>query len=350
MIKRKHNKNKIGKPPGSVIYTGKKPDASLKMQLMEYNEAEYKVSEIKGIEEINLASNDVKWLNISGLADTEYIKYIGDYLKINTLILEDIVHIGQRPKIEVFKEYIFVVFNMILHDQEKKNINHEQLSFLLFPNILITFQEFDSNTFAPVKERIQYDVGGIRKKNESYLLYTIMDTIVDQYYLLLDEIEEKIEVLEADIMENMNSKSLKEIYGLRKELLLCKTSIWPLKDIINYMMRDEELFPQNIKEYFKDVNDHIIQIMDFVVIYREVLTGLLDTQLSNSSNRMNQIMTTLTVFSAIFIPLTFFAGVYGMNFQYMPELGYKSGYYIFWIASGAIGAGLYGTFRFKKWI
>ncbi len=350
MIKLHHHSNKVGKPPGSLIYTGEKNN-KLIMELIEYNKENYNVKKIEKIEDMNLLSTEsVSWLDIAGLSNTEYIQHIGERLGINSLVLEDILHIGHRSKIEVFENYTFIIFNVLKYDENTKKLVQEQISMIIFKNLLVTFQEYEKDTFKIVKDIINYNMGHIRQKGQGYLVYSIIDAAVDQYYTMLDNIEAQVEMLEEKIVEDMNDEILNEIYKTRKDLLICRTSVWPIKDVINFLIKENTDLISMEKEYYKDINDHIVHIMDYVLLYREVLSGLLDTQMSNASNKMNKTMTTLTVFSAIFIPLTFIAGVYGMNFRYMPELDNRYGYTAFWVVAISLAVIMLRMFKNKKWI
>ncbi|RKD28753.1 magnesium/cobalt transporter CorA [Thermohalobacter berrensis] len=344
------NLKKVGKPPGAIIYTGEDKSRPIKMEVIYYNENQISKEVVSSLDSINWESSYNKWINIYGLNDTELIKEIGSKNNISSLILEDIAHIGQRPKIEFYDNYIFIVLKMLSFDNKRMKIQHEQISFILLPDTLITFQEVEGDVFDPVRKRIFQSKGLIKKKGVDYLLYCLIDSIVDQNFILLDQIEEKIEIIEEDIINNQSKKLLENIYKLRKELLILKSSVWPVKDIIYNLLKEDSVINDDTKEYLKDVNDHLIQIMDFIIIYREMISSLFDTHLSHTSNKMNQIMTMLTIFSAIFIPLTFLAGVYGMNFQYIPELSYRWSYPIFWFICIVTVVSMYTFFKYKKWL
>lgn len=342
--------SKVGKPPGSVEYTGEIISNSTKVELIKYGQEQFDEIHLKELSEIDWKTQETKWINIYGLNNTKYIEEIGGEIGLSSLVLEDIVHVGHRPKVEFYDNYIFLVFKMLSFNENDMKIQQEQISFILTSNKLISFQEFEGDVFDSIRKRIKENKGGIRNKGIDFLLYCLIDALVDSHFILLNNIEEKIEEIEEEIINNTNQDILQDIYKLRKELLVVKTSIWPIKDIINDLMKEDRYINDYTKAYLKDVNDHLIHIMDFIVIYREMISGMFDTHLSNTSNRMNQIMTTLTIFSAIFIPLTFLAGIYGMNFEYMPELSYKLGYPIFLGVCLILAITMYQIFKKKKWL
>ena len=350
MSQLKRNLNKVGNLPGSVIYTGENNFETTKIELITYNQEEAQKRIISSSNDINPESNNIKWVNIIGLNDTELIKDIGKRFNISSLILEDIVHTGQRPKIDFYDGYIFAVLKMLSFDNKEMKIKQEQVSFILLPNMVITFQEVEGDVFDPIRKRISHNKGLIRKKGVDYLLYCLMDCIVDEQFVLLSKLEERMESIEEEMLSNSKNEQLQDIYKLKKELFILKTYVWPVKDIISAMLKEDSVITSNTKEYLKDVNDHVVQIMDFTMIYMEMISGMFDTYLSNASNKMNKIMTTLTIFSVIFIPLTFLAGVYGMNFKYIPELSFKWGYPVFWGICIVTAIGMYRFFKKKTWI
>lgn len=341
---------RVGKPPGSIDYTGDRTTKTTKIEIITYQGEKAEHVYLESLDKLQWESEEAKWINIYGVNNSGLIREIGNKGGINSLVLEDIVHMGQRPKVEIYDDYIFLVLKMLSFDKENMKIQQEQISFILLPNMLITFQEFEGDVFDSIRKRIKENKGAIRKKDVDYLLYSIIDAIVDEHFILLNNIEEEIEEIEEKIINSKDQDILQDIYKLRKELVVLKTSVWPIKDIINELIKEEKYINEDTKNYLKDVNDHVMQIMDFIIIYREMISGILDTHLSNASNRMNQIMTTLTIFSAIFIPLTFLAGIYGMNFEYIPELSYRYGYPIFWIICFIVAMGMYKIFKYKKWL
>ena len=347
----KRNISKIGKAPGSAIYTGNKESSETKIEYIMYNESDYKRESVNNLKEIDWKAEENTWINIVGINESEVVEEVMEYVNLNSLVVEDILHIGHRPKIEIYDDYIFIVIKMLTFEENNLKINSEQVSMILHENTLITFQEIEKDVFDPIRKRIANKLGSINKRHMDYLLYCLIDSIVDNYYILLDEIEDKIDELEEDIIINDNeSNPLPEIYKLRKELLLLKTAVWPIKEIVNELQKDYSLLTEPTRIYLSDLNDHVNQIMDYIVVYREMISTMFDTHLSNMSNRMNKVMTTLTIFSAIFIPITFLAGIYGMNFNYMPELSYKYGYPIFILLCFIISISMLYIFKKRKWM
>jgi magnesium transporter len=347
----KKNISKVGKAPGSAIYTGNKFAAQTKIEYIMYSENNYKREVESNLKKIDWNSKENKWINIIGINEADSVKEVMNYVNLNSLVIEDILNIGHRPKIEIYEEYIFIIIKMLTFEEDNLRINSEQVSMILQGNTLITFQEMEKDVFGPIRKRIANNLGSINKKPCDYLLYSLIDAIVDNYYILLDEIEDKIDELEENIITNDNETNpLGQIYKLRKELLLLKTAVWPIKEIVNELQKDYSILGESTRIYLSDLNDHVNQIMDYILIYREMISTMFDTHLSNMSNRMNKVMTTLTIFSAIFIPITFLAGVYGMNFKYMPELSYKFGYPIFIILCVIIAITMFYIFKKKKWM
>ena len=351
MSQLKKSLNKVGQPRGSIIYTGFNTSQEISIELIKYNQEQSKKIKISSIEDLSLYNNnDFKWISICGLNNAETIKRIGEKFKISSRVLEDVLNVGSRPKVEFYDDYLILILKVFFYDKSEMKVKQEQVSFILFDDILVSFQEFDNNVFDTVKYRIEENKGLLRKKGVDYLLYYLVDTVVDEYFTLLGSIEEKIENIEDSIINSSRKEQLQEIYKIRKDMLILKTSIWPLENIIYSIIKEESSIKDGTKDYFKYISDHLIQIMEFIGIYREMILGMFDIYLSNTSNRMNQIMTTLTVFSTIFIPLTFLTGIYGMNFRYMPELNFKWSYPIFWLICLANILFLYKYFKNRNWI
>jgi magnesium transporter len=340
---------KAGTKPGSIVYTGEKKLEPVKIMLMSYDvdEVVQKQSDIKDLEKLD--SSKVNWINLTGVHDEKIIERIGEIFKLDALLLEDIVTVGSRPKYDKYENYLYVVASMLSVNEETGRLKQDELSLVIIENVILTFHENEKDIFDNIRKRISDNRGRIRRGGASYLFYSLIDSIVDQYFLVIETFEENIERLETSIMQNPESNQAKEIYDLRRELMNIRNAVWPMKDIINNLRIDEDVFNKEEVRYLGDLNDNIGQIVDFISYYRDMVMGLYEAYLSNLSNRMNRIMMTLTIFSVIFIPLTFLAGVYGMNFKYLPELGYKYSYYIFWLVCTAIGGGLFLFFKRKKW-
>lgn len=344
------NLNKIGSPPGSLVYTGKECLANISINHIKFNSNYFENISLETIKENLIDFSYINWIKILGLSDVQKIKEINNIINIDKLTLEDILNVGQRPKIEIHNDYIFLVFKILSFDEKAFKLKEEQLSFILTKNILITFQESKNDVFKNILKRIEQNIGSIRKNKADYLLYAIIDSIVDINFNILNIIEEKIEITEESIIDNQDTNIINEIYKLRKELLLLKTSIWPLKEILYQLKEAQAFVSSNTSKYIKDVIDHIVSIMDFVTIYREMINSMFESHQTNVSNKMNQIMTTLTIFSAVFIPLTFLAGIYGMNFEHIPELSFKYSYPVFLCICVLVAFSMIRFFKHKKWI
>lgn len=345
----KFNLHKIGDHPGSIRYTGEREAGPAILEMITYDPGHADRQMITDLTAYEKRQHGVEWIRLTGVQDTDMISRIGEWFDIDALVLEDIAHIGIRSKIDFYDDYTFFVFDTMYLDRESRTI-HEQISVVKSQNTIIVFQETDSGIFDPIIERIMGNKGIIRKNNAEYLLYCLIDAIVDQQFILLNDFEEQMDKLEMAIINDSQMRQSREIYALKRKLLLIKNSIWPMRDIISAVITEEDYLDRAILRHYRDIEDHIKQIMDFTTTYRELIMGMYETYLSNISNRMNKIMTTLTVFSVIFIPLTFLTGIYGMNFHYFPELNFKWSYPIFWAVCACIGAGMFIFFKKKKWM
>ncbi len=343
-------KNKKGKVPGHLYYTGDKAE-KVKVEVINYKKNNYHRDyfEYKNIEELEQKLNSVNqeevlWINVFGLNNLDLIKYLGKRYVIPDLHLEDVLNVGQRPKLETEEDFTFVLLNMI---NRKKEIMYEQISMFYKDNILITFQEIEGDVFDSIRDRIVKDRGNVRENGAGYLFYILLDIIVDNYFVLMMKLEESIEELEEDVMINSEDDLLKDIYYYKKELAKLRNSIIPLKEILKNLLENEK---PEIKKYYNDLYDHVYFMIDNLNVFREMINGIYEIYISNLSNRMNKIMTVLTIFSAVFIPMTFLAGVYGMNFTYIPGLDNKYSFWIFWLVCIIIFLGMMKFFRNKKWL
>ena len=349
----KKTSNKIGQPPGTLVHVGKKRTEEVKITIIDYDEAQFQEKEVKTIEECfpYREKSSVTWINVSGVHEPGIIEKIGTQFEIHPLVLEDILHTAQRPKIDDFDDYIYVVLKMLYYDKEGSEILAEQVSLLLGNNYVISFQEKEGDVFNPIRERIRGAKGRIRKMKADYLAYSLIDAVVDNYFIILEKIGEKIEVMEEELVDNPTPQILQTINNLKRDTLYLRKSIWPLREVINNLEKGELLLIQDSTQiYLRDVYDHTIQVIDTVETLRDMISGMLDIYLSSLSNRMNEVMKTLTIFAAIFIPLTFIAGLYGMNFEYMPELKLRWGYPVLLTVMFVIGFSLVLYFRNKKWL
>ncbi len=342
----------IGTPPGTLTYTGEESGGRIKITLIEYNEQEFFEKEFDDLSNCmeHVKPNMVKWINVEGLHKIEVIEKIGQHYNIHPLTLEDIVHVNQRAKFEEFDHYVVSIMRMINYTTE---IESEQLAIVLTENnTVISFQEpHNGDAFDIIRTRLRAGKGRIRKLGADYLNYALMDAVVDCYFVAIEKIGEKIEVIEELILSNDTKHSHMELYHLKRELIYLRRQIWPMRDLINNVIRSETVLMQDsIEIYLRDLSDHVSRIIDSLDTYRDLLSGIMDISLSTNANKMNEVMKVLTIMSSIFIPVTFIAGVYGMNFENMPELKTQNGYYITWIIMLSVIIGLLFYFKRKKWM
>ena len=291
------------------------------------------------------------WINIDGIHDAALVERLGSYFGLHPLILEDIMNTSQRPKMEDLGDAIYVVLKMIEYGADGPDVATEQMSVVFGKNFVLTFQERPGDTFDPVRERIRKGKGRIRKMGPDYLAYALIDSVVDDYFIVLERMGEQIEQLEDELISDPKKATLNEIHQLKRQMILLRKSVWPLRELISRLERAESPIIQKTTGIFlRDVYDHAIQIIDNIETFRDMLSGMLDMYLSSVSNRMNEVMKFLTIIGTIFIPLTFLAGVYGMNFKFMPELEWRWGYYLIWGIMIAAGVSLILYFRKKKWL
>jgi magnesium transporter len=349
----KKRSEKAGLPPGTLVHIGEKKTEKAKITIIDYDETQFEEKEAKTIEECFPFKEKptVTWVNIDGLHDIEVMEKIGKHFDLHTLVLEDILNTEQRPKIEDFDDYIFVVLKMLYFDESQDEIRAEQVSIILGSNFVLSFQERVGDIFNPLRERIRNAKGRIRKMGADYLAYALMDAIVDNYFTVLEKLGEKIEDIEEKLVSNPTPETLQTIHNLKREMIFLRKSVWPLREVVSSLERGESsLIKESTKIFLRDVYDHTIQVIDTVETFRDLLSGMLDIYLSSISNRMNQVMKVLTIIATIFIPLTFVAGIYGMNFEYMPELKWRWGYFLVLGSMAIIGVWMLIYFRKKKWL
>jgi len=349
----KKRSKKAGLPPGTLMHIGDKKTEKTRITLIDYDEAQVQEKEIKNVEECFPFKDTptVTWINIDGIHDVEVIEKIGKHFNLHPLLREDIANTDQRPKMEDFCDHIFVVLRMLEYDEVKKSIKSEQISLVVGSNFVISFQESTGDIFNPLRERIRTGKGRVRKTGADYLAYSLIDAIVDNYFIILEKIGERIEEIEEKLVTNPTPETLKIIHELKSEMIFLRKSVWPLREVISGLQSMESpLIKESTAVYLRDVYDHTIQVIDTVETFRDMLSGMLDIYLSSISNKMNEIMKVLTIIATIFIPLTFIAGVYGMNFKYMPELEWQFGYFAILILMSVIGFLMLIYFRGKKWL
>jgi len=344
---------KRGLSPGTLIHVGEKRIDKARLTVIDYDGENFLEKEIGAVEECFpfRDTSSLTWINIDGVHDVSVIEKLGGYFHLHPLILEDIMTTSQRPKIEDLGDAIYIVLRMIEYDEKKRQITTEQMSLVLGPNYVLSFQEVPGDCFDPVRDRIRKGKGRIRKLGPDYLAYALIDAIIDNYFLVLERLGEKIEGLEDSLVTDPKRELLHEIHSLKREMIFLRKSVWPLREVISGLQRAESpLIKETTGIFFRDVYDHTIQVIDTVETYRDMLSGMLETYLSSISNRMNEVMKVLTIIATIFIPLSFVAGVYGMNFKFMPELEWRWGYFIILGLMVAAGVGMLAFFKRKKWM
>ncbi|WP_457624498.1 magnesium/cobalt transporter CorA [Persephonella sp.] len=341
-------------PPDTPVYTGSIKNIPTTISiLMKYNSQEFKEERnlpVEKLKEISFEEGYTYWISVIGLEDVGKIQEIGNILGLHSLTVEDIVNIHERPKIEEFDDYLFIVIKELIFDRENLQIELNHVSIVLKDNILVTFKEKDTGTDRFLLDRLEKAKGKIRKKKSDYLCFAVIDLIIDHYFTVFEDIGETVEEMEDKVLEEPDEELMEQIHHLKRELILVRKNIWPLREIINNLIKAEyEFIEEGTKVYFRDAYDHTIQIIDTAESYRDILSGLLDVYLSSLSNKMNEIMKTLSIIGTIFIPLTFIAGNYGMNFKYMPELYWHYGYFAVLVSYVLIVTGLVIFFKKRKW-
>ena len=349
----KKRSKKAGLPPGTLVHIGERKTEKIKITIMDYDETQFQVRETETLEECYPFKDrpTIIWINIDGIHEIETLEKLGDCFALHPLTLEDILNTDQRPKIEDYGEYIFIVLKMLYPDDETGEILAEQVSLVLGKNFVISFQEKEGDIFNSVRERIRSGKGRVRKMGADYLVYSLLDSIVDNYFIILEKLGERIEFLEEKLIINPVPETINLIHKLKREMIFLRRSVWPLREVIGSIERGESsLIKGSTNIYLRDVYDHTIQVIDTIETFRDILSGMLDIYLSSVSNRLNAVMKVLTIIATIFMPLTFIAGIYGMNFKYMPELEWRLGYPVILLTMVSIGVLMLVSFRKKKWL
>lgn len=339
--------------PGELKYTGYKTDESTSLEIIDYSKDRYDLIETEDVEDAFKfkGTKQVTWINVNGLNNTKQIELLGNHYNLHPLIQEDIVTVNQRPKLDEYDDYLFIVFKM-LHCDEHGVFVLEHVSMVVGDDYILTFQEADGDVFDAVRNRIKNTKGRIRGAGADYLMFSLLDAVVDNYFNVIEVVSEKIEFFEDKLFGNdIEEEITKDIQELKKEIIKLRRAIFPLREVINRLEKtDSPLIEERTNNYIRDLYNHIIQVSESVEIYREMIWGLMDMYMTTISNKMNEIMKVLTIMASIFIPLTFIAGVYGMNFEDMPELKFKYGYLVVWGVMIAVFIGMLMYFKRKKWL
>jgi magnesium transporter len=326
------------------------PSPKVILELISYDRENYSKCDDMTPEDLlqRFQPNQVNWINLDGLSNLDIIDKLQSHFKLHTLLIDDVLN-DQRPKAEEYDDYLFFTLKM-LYRIDHSAIDYEQISFVLGKNFLLSFQEKEGDLFDGFRERIRLDLGKVRKKQSDYLLYRLIDIIVDNYYNVLDHIGDLIEDTEDDVYENPSNQSFYKIQLLKKELIFLRKALYPLREALSKIVKGEtELIQEDTLLYFADVYDHVAHLIDSLDTYKDLTSSLLDIHINAMNTRMNEVMKVLTVISTIFMPLTFIVGVYGMNFEFMPELGLKWGYYGVWAVMIVIVGVMLLFFKRKKW-
>ncbi len=341
-----------GLPPGTVVYSGEDQTAGVKITLLEYNEKEFIEKEFFNFDEclLHVKSDMIKWINVDGVHNTELIQKIGEKFNIHTLTLEDIANTDQRPKFEEYENYMVSIMKMLSYDSET---HAEQLTIILLDNnTVLSFQEAEGgDAFDIIRTRIRSGKGRVRKMGADYLAYCLIDAVVDLYFVILEKIGDRIEVLEEELVQDPSKETMHVLHLMKREMIFLRKAVWPMRELISNFDRSEsKLIKKPTRLFLRDLYDHTIRVIDTVETYRDLLSGMMDVYLSSVSNRMNEVMKVLTIITTIFIPLSFIAGIYGMNFDNLPELHWKYSYFVLWGIMISIALGMVFYFKKKKWL
>ena len=347
--------DKVGLSPGSLIHIGDVLEAPTCISIINYCEEFVDEQEIQSLDEIlkYKDSKAVTWIIVEGLKNIDVIEKVGEIFGIHHLVLEDILNTNQRPKLEDYNDYLYIVIKSIVtNTDENFNVSYEQISLLMLNKIVITFKEKKDNLFQPIRQRIHSLNGRLRCQSADYLTYAILDTIVDHCFILVDSLDDAIASLEDTLINSEPTKNiLYVIQKLKREIINIRRYISPIRELMSTMLHSESnLIHEKTYIYLRDISDHVVRIIESIEVYREILSNLHEIYVSNIGNKMNEVMKVLTIFASIFIPLTFLVGIYGMNFEYMPELKWKWAYPILWFVFIAIPIVLLGYFKKKKWL
>ena len=343
---------KAGLPPGTLVHIGDKTGETIRLHVLTYDESRCEERDVASPADIGpLSEPAVTWIDIGGVHKLDVIEALGKQFRLHPLLLEDIVNTDQRPKLDDFPEHTFVVLKMLYPGDRPEEIRVEQVSLVLGTNYLLSFQENGDDVFKVIRERVRTGKGRVRQLGADYLLYSLVDAVVDHYFIALEVIGEKVEALQNRLITDPKPETLQEIHGLKRELLFLRRAVWPMREAMGALERTESpLMKPGTKVFVRDVYDHVIQIIDTIETLREMVTGMLDIYLSSVSIRLNNVMKVLTVITTIFMPLTFIVGIYGMNFEHMPELHWMWGYPLILGLMTMIAGSMLLFFKKRKWL
>lgn len=339
-------------PPGALVHVGEAREEQVAMRLIGYDPERVLDRTVERAEDVAdlRGGAGTLWLDVVGLHNPILLEKLGQAFALHPLLMEDVLNTEQRPKLEDYDDYLFVVLQRLRYDRRAGHVAREQVSLVLGKGFVLSFQESQSELFEPVRQRIHAAKGRLRGQGPDALLHALLDAVVDEYFGLLEQLGEEIERLETQILDRPSPISMRSLHRLKRELMAVRRSVWPLREVIGGLERLESpLLKPGLDLYLRDVYDHTVHVIDTVESYRDMLAGMLDVYLSALSNRMNEVMKVLTVISTLFIPLTFIAGLYGMNFKYMPELEWHWGYFAVLCLMAGVVLGMLVFFRRKRW-
>ncbi|MDQ7838061.1 MAG: magnesium/cobalt transporter CorA [Thermodesulfobacteriota bacterium] len=350
--KRISRRRKVGLPPGTLVHLGKKQVEESSIVLIGYDGSHLTERKVETLDEYRLAaaSSTVSWINMAGLHDVQQLQQFGDVFGIHPLTLEDILNTGQRPRMEDYGDYIYVVLKMLHRDSDNQQIVSQQISLILGRDFVLSFEEVEGDVFDPVRDRLRSAKGRVRTLGADYLVYCLLDEIVDNYFVILEDVGEGIEFLQERVVGHPTPEVLSAIHRSKRDMILLRKSLWPVRELVGGLQKSESpLIAKSTGVFLRDLYEHSIQVLDIIETLRDTLSSSLDIYLSSMSNRMNEVMRVLTVIATLFIPLTFIVGIYGMNFEHMPELKWRFGYAGVWTVIVLTVVGMIMYFRRRKW-
>jgi magnesium transporter len=359
LLRRPKSTKALNQAPGTVTYIGRKESTETRLEVIDYNKESFeRYSSTRPEDAFDFENeNKTTWINIDGLSNTQEIEKLGKYYNLHPLILEDIVNTNQRPKIDEYQDFLFVVVKMLYFPKESVpgtngTLVSEHVSFVVGENYVLSFQEAGGDVFEGVRERLANGKGRIRSNGADYLLFCLLDAIIDNYFEVIDHMGDRIELLEEDLFQEQPSDDITfEIQELKRTILRIRRAVFPLREVLSRLEKmDSTLLQDKTRNYFRDLYDHITQVSENIEIYREMTWGLMDMYMTTISHKMNEVMKVLTIIATIFIPLTFIAGIYGMNFEFMPELEWRYSYFVLWGIMLLVFVVMLYFFRKKKWL
>jgi len=342
-----------GASPGTLVHTGEVKADRVQIHRMDYDAERLNERELATVDEAFPLDEpgSVTWLNVDGLHDVGVVRTLGEHLGLHPLAMEDVLSTGQRPKLDDYGDVVYIAMRMVQYDPTTDDLIDEQVSLVVGPHVVVSFQERPGDVFEPVRERLRAGKGRLREAGADYLAYALVDAVVDHYFVALEQLSDAIEDVSEEILHSPDPASLERVHDLKRSLVFMRKSIWPLREVASKLVRGEaSLFQPDTLVFVRDVYDHAVQVIDTVESLRDIVAGMHDIYLSSLSHRMNEVMKVLTIIATIFIPLTFIAGIYGMNFQYMPELQWRWGYFVALGIMALIAAVMVVLFRRKRWL